>query len=343
MPQRVVSQLEEQSAEQPKTWFRALKRADTKKDEDAGVRDAIREYALQFFLGHGGQAAEWGEEQERSVREEMYERWKKSEWAQARARRREAKSNKSNKTWIGSSFDVGVFLGVDMLDNTLSVYTPTDAGMSSAIGSASRIRTLPSMSAGADTFVTAPLIRDATSSDYRVSQRTNIPRRFPRVPSSNLEIPDSAHSGTPLLQVPDPLANGPPAQGGAVRRPAGPSPFLPATTGRGAPSSCLLEVPHQHKGKGKAVHYTDYPPPEEHPAPPGEVLARRGTDVEGSSAGAAEHATADRTTQTNKDDIVMRGMTPLPASVRALTPFQTECSCRFRTQTPTHWELTSTS
>ena len=58
------------------------------------------------------------------------------------------------------------------------------------------------------------------------------------------------------------------------------------------------------------VHYSDVPTPYEEPAPPGEVLARTGSDMEDTSAGAAQHATQVLAAEPESGDVIMRGELP---------------------------------
>ena len=302
MPERVVSQLDSADNKQARGWRRLFSSRHANKDEDAGVRNAIREYALQFFLGQGGRTEDWGEDEERHVREEMYRRWKKTEWAQARARRREAKANKQ---WIGTSFDIGVFLGVDVFDATRTMQTPSQsqAGTASAVGSVSRV---PTAATGNETFVTAPsmilngnrVLNDTGS----ISQRMTVSRISLSLPSGNLCRPGSETSTTPLLENP------PAIRVYGATDPGNSRPALRAPTDSNQ-TSRFLDVPRSESGRGKSVHYSDVPTPFEDPASPGEVLARSGSRIEETtSAGAAQQAVAQLTAQPEGSDVIMRGV-----------------------------------
>jgi hypothetical protein len=299
MPEGVISQLECSKDEPAKGWGRFFFKSKANRDEDARVRDAIREYALQFFLGQGGRAEDWGEDEERHIREEMYQRWKKTEWAQAGARRRQAKTA---KRWIGTSFDVGVFLGVDVFDATRTTLTHplTEGGVSSAVDSASRVP--PSTAAtGMDTFVTAPSTQpDEVNEASSLSQRMTLSRISLPLPNGNIRRPDSATSTTPLLE------NLPRTREPGNVLPGDSTAAFSAPVGSRQASSRYLEVPGPSKSKGKMVHYSEIPTPAEDPAPPSEVLARTGSQVEDTSAGAAQQATAELNAELEED--VMRGV-----------------------------------
>lgn len=335
MPEKVASQLDGTTDGPATGWLRFFSRHRADKDEDAGVRDAIRDYALQFFIGHGGREEDWGENEELHVREEMYRRWKQTEWAKARARRREAGS--TNNQWIGTSFDVGVFLGVNMFDATRTVVSATESGMGPAVGSQTHVHPAPSTSVtGHDTFITASseLASDSVSHDglshRMVFSRTSFP-----FPNGNLHRPDSTNSATPLLEHPPPLEDTgrPPEPAGMVASKSTPgiSTAAVSTTTQG-----YLDVPRPHKGKGKTVHYHDVLTPQEEPAPPGEVLARTGSEMEDTSAGAAQHAAEVLTVEPEDMDTIIRGQLPSETKImkgRAHEyALQTECSSRFRSQ-----------
>lgn len=258
--------------------------------EEDGVRAAIHAHALQFFLGHGGRREDWGEDQERSVREEMYRRWSQSEWGQARARKREAKYD---RRWVGTSFDVGVFLGVDVLGNGRSPLV--HEGGASPEASTSRGAASGAVSTTAETFVTAP----------------TKPAESERQPYLTIHAngAESSSSITPLLplETPEIMLNG-----------------APLDTSSGAPTSMHalrgetsgLPLPSTSHGKALAVHYADEPP-----APPGEVLGRAPEEAEDTSAGAAWQATAENRVEWG--DVVMRGRFVLRTQVRVL-------NCSFR-------------
>lgn len=274
MPERVVTRLTEGPASANKS--RGLfSRSRGTTVEDAGVRDAIREHALQFFLGHGGRKEDWGETQERHVREEMYRHYRQSEWGRARERKRNAKYD---KTWVGTSFDVGVFLGVDVLGSGVGPVLPQSG---TEVGPSSTSQAVRSSTA-AETFVTAPSMPMQEGPSYlSVHGATG---------------PGSEGSTTPLLQegqLPQIRVNDATWSSSsldttsrrAVRSEEGVPPTGPVS-----------------KGKGKTVHYVD-----EEPAPPDEVLERRASEVQDTSAGAAWQATAEN--QVEWGDVIMRGTT----------------------------------
>ncbi|KAI0086533.1 hypothetical protein BDY19DRAFT_995822 [Irpex rosettiformis] len=320
MPERVVSQLEgPTSGLETKSFFSFLKRhrqADDTSDDNS-VRDAIRRHALQFFIGHGGKEEDFTEAEERHIREQMYTRWKQSEWGQAHTRRREARSGGGNlRNWVGNSFDVGVFLGVDIINKhpPSRVLDPTATN-----GTASRVP-MTRADTGADTFFTAPsrpMPPTETFSDLSASQLTDLSSSSSLSPKDiNAVRPISADSSTPLLSV----AQSKDKSISSIRKTCSELPYSPSAPSAGPSINYAstqgdrrevhyLTVPHDRKGKGKMVRYSpeileqtsreETATPE--PAPPEEVLARSGSAVEDTSAGAVQQAVTS-----SERDVIMR-------------------------------------
>lgn len=275
MPERVVQRMAEPVFSTRKRRVRFARSEDDDSDVDEGVRNAIREHALQFFLGHGGKREDWGESQERSVREEMYKRWKQSEWRQALSRNREVKRDKH---WVGTSFDVGVFLGVDTLVHGSA--TPRGATTTS-VTSTSRAATSGAVSEGGEAFVTVPSIpRESTY----LSARANA-----------AQGPGSDHSTTPLLYAERPEIR--------VNDQYWSETIEPEASHRALHSEEIeTSAPSaSSKSKRKSVHYADEPP-----VPPNEVLGRTDSEVQDTSAGAAWQSTVEN--QIQWGDVIMRGI-----------------------------------
>lgn len=261
---------------------------------EQGIRDAIREHAREFFLGHGGRTEDWHEDTERHVREEMWRLWRESQWGKLRAQRKEAAKSASMKRWVGSSFDIGVFLGVDLLGGASSI----SAAPSTVQAQVQPVT--PSTAAG-ESFFTArseveahatPSGHDQTAPPHPTHIGFSIASRHDD-PDSSVSSPVLEHAPTPaqsdtaLVSIPPPMQN---------------VPSVAQSNG------AALTKPHD-KGKRKTVHY-DIPEDDDSgelpPASPGEVLRRTGDEVQGTSAGAAQQAT--RENQVKWGDVIMRGM-----------------------------------
>ncbi|KAI8978669.1 Pleckstrin homology domain-containing protein [Trametes punicea] len=231
----------------------------------------------------------------------MRRRWRESDWGRARRTQRDTGSAPK---WVGNSFDVGVFLGVDILDEHIgqTAQAPQITNEASEVTAHSAPPDIsvagPSPSAAAETFVTARshLSTPAHEEPGQSMLSPNVSRDVDSV------RPASASSSTALL-APSTSEHGntvqPPAMGTQPSTrtippssTAGPNGHLPSP----APPETGSKI--KGKGTGMHVHY------EEPPAPPSEVLARRGSAVEATSAGAAEQATAEN--QVKWGDVIIR-------------------------------------
>ncbi|KAH9936321.1 Pleckstrin homology domain-containing protein [Fomitopsis serialis] len=219
----------------------------------------------------------------------MYRRWRQSEWGRALRQRKDASADRH---WVGTSFDVGVFLGVDTLDKTSRVGAESST---SIVAATSKHASAPA-STGTETFVTAPQSNtagngQALDSVSTPAQRSKLEQAShrPAVPSED-DRQSAADSSTALLSSTSP---GPSRSTNAhTEHPT--SPNVPGDIQQ------LPSMTDTHKGKGKMhVHYSD---PE--PAPPSEVLTRTGEAVENTSAGAAQQA--DPTTHVAWGDVILR-------------------------------------
>ncbi|KAH9922789.1 Pleckstrin homology domain-containing protein [Epithele typhae] len=203
----------------------------------------------------------------------MRKRWRESEWG--RIRKQQKQGTGTGQKWVGGSFDVGVFLGVDVLDQELPLppASPPDIVFREPSPSARPPISTQSPSAEAETFVTAP---------SRASTGPPIPHGRP--PEVHAGIVDSSpNSSTALL-----AASGAEAARDTHSEPG--SSFLePNTSGSGlgvddaSRRPPLDDARRSSKGKNKDVRFS-----QDIPAPPREVLARTGSAVKTTSAGAAE-------------------------------------------------------
>ncbi|KAG6830694.1 hypothetical protein H0H92_015170 [Tricholoma furcatifolium] len=270
MPERVISQKE--------------KSARGDRDE---ISEIIRRNAFSFFVRQGGRREDWGEDQERNVVEEMFQRWRSSEWGSIWRRRKEsanpASASITTGHWVGGSFEIGRFLGVSMLHDDQTSASGSNVQRPSTSQASQRPST------GNETFVTAPT-KLGLDTESGASRSSKSERRV----SPDIGATFHTSSSTSLLRtVPKPSrANG----NGAGARTTIAVPPRPALAQR-------LQGPLTHSddvlaagakangnGKGKAVHYSDSLP-DQGPAPPEEVLDRTDAeDLQDTSAGAAAAA-----------------------------------------------------
>ncbi|KNZ80953.1 Meiotically up-regulated gene 56 protein [Termitomyces sp. J132] len=140
MPEKVISHTEKQQTEQGVS--QPTSQGDERRDE---ISEIIKRNAFSFFIRQGGRPEDWGEDEEHNVVEEMFRRWRDSEWAHIWRRRREKEAVTQPSHWVGNSFEIGQFLGVNILkDNeaTRDIISMTNLPR-------------PSSSVGRATFVTA--------------------------------------------------------------------------------------------------------------------------------------------------------------------------------------------
>lgn len=313
MPEKALLQQVAETNQRKRSRLRLSRtRANTKQDEEI-VQEVVREHALDYFLGHGGNIEDWNEEEDERVRDLMLKRWKDSEWG--RARKAVQWDTAVAKKWIGASFDVGVFLGVNLLDETAS--RSFRASAANTITSSSRIRD-KGRSDASDTFVTArSALSDSSNQDGNsvppVSGRLGEPSGssaaqslLPEPAPSPNRYSYSAGSADSTTALLDPKVSHPSYGAGTTSQ----SNVLPKSTilrtpSRARDSNALGDAP-KPKGKAPRVHYADMQVPgDESPAPPIEVLARRGSDMPNTSAEAARHATAEN--EAPWGEAIMRG------------------------------------
>lgn len=264
----------------------------SQEDEDQCLHNIIKAHAYEFFKGHGGDDADWGEEEETNVREQMLQRWRQSEWGKLRSTKESGTKNR----WVGTSFDIGTFLGVNILDKAPLTTSPTSSRPASPTRSARVTSTETGKQPPAlETLITTPSHHSPRSPTRRNGLVSGTPSDSRNPPSNfTFATPSDEHSGTsarePLqgssrvmdrLQAPD-LASVSPSNG---------------TTDHSVTFS-------QRKGKKKQVRYEDNRH-EDEPTSPADVLARSGQEVAETSAGAVEAACAGTTSEEGGD--LMRG------------------------------------
>jgi hypothetical protein len=269
--------------------------------DDEHIRNVIQAHALKYYQRHyGGEDQDaWGQDTEESMQKEMRRRWKESEWGQVtRGRRR--KAGTQAKRWVGSSFTVGQLPGLDIAESSRSSPAlPTLTASASTSGTPVETATTVGAST-VDTFVTAPsVLTPDTSTDGLLAgpSAESVPAVAPSTTTTPLA---NARSSTPTLLRP--VISG-------LRSSLRPQLSESANT---AQSESQVATPKQ--GKGKTVRYAEPDPELEPPAPPREVLARTGSAVAETSAGAVEEAFADNDPKWG--EIVMQGRTLVQCSTR---------------------------
>ncbi|KAG6896455.1 hypothetical protein C0992_008178 [Termitomyces sp. T32_za158] len=267
MPEKVIKQAEQGVSQ-------SNSRGDEHQDE---ISEVIKRNAFSFFIRQGGRPEDWGEDEERNVVEEMFRRWRDSEWAHIWRRRRNKVAAQTSR-WVGNSFEVGQFLGINILKETEATRDIISMASSSVrkapLNSTRTSRDLPraSSSIGHATYVTAStsLYLDATSHEHGA------------LFDGGRSLYDDASSSTSLLRPSQDSFRGSKARTAETTRPSRVD--TPLTR---VQSDDAKPTVRNSKGKGKLVHYVE-PVREEEPALPQDVLGR--TDPEsliGTSAEAA--------------------------------------------------------
>lgn len=295
MPEKVISDTAEVQLGKKKKgrWFHS----NTEEEEEEVVSRTIKNHAFTFFLSEGGNIEDWGEEQERGITARLMQEWEGSDWGKILRRHKEAPPRRNSNRWVGSSFEVGSLLGVNLINQS---HRDSES------------------------------IRDAASSYKSTSPNSSPTRTRTRAqPTSPNNENDIA-----ILLFPPPGDNG--ADTGGIRLGEAPSPtsstvllrpgtskvrsevnIRPALRKPSAPRSDTLlddptfDIANGGKQKGKTVHYSDEPSARmepDPPAPPSEVLNRTGDAVHDTSAGASLPPTRD---ESQWGEVVLRGLRSL--------------------------------
>ena len=269
-------------------WFASGSRVSVtfQEDQDQGLRDVIKAHAYEFFKGHGGKDEDWGEEEEMSVREEMLRRWRQSEWGKLQS----AKESGTKNRWIGTSFDIGTFLGVNILDKALPTTSPASSPPASPIKSAHAI----SINTGKQPSVAEPPNKLSPRSQTRKNDLVSGTLSDSRNPSYfTLATSDEQPEATPRILL----------QGSSqvIDRLQAPD-LVSVLQSNGTADHSV--TPSQQKGK-KRVRYQD-DTRDDQPTSPSSVLARSGQAVAETSAGAVEAARVNVTLEEG-GGVIMRG------------------------------------
>ena len=83
--------------------------------DDDDMSHIVKKHAFDFFIHGGGNAEDWGEDEERNTTEEMLKRWRSSEWGKILWNRK--KESRQVSHWVGGSFEIGNFLGMNIIHN----------------------------------------------------------------------------------------------------------------------------------------------------------------------------------------------------------------------------------
>ncbi|THV05242.1 hypothetical protein K435DRAFT_745488 [Dendrothele bispora CBS 962.96] len=293
MPENVLSQ-RDASQTTKKRRFSAFSHSSHENEQASRI---IKNYALRYFLNEGGREENWGEQEERSTREEMLRRWQESEWGRILSLRGRdhANTKRSTTRWVGTSFEVGDIVGVNVFleaealkrisSQTSAValsspYLPLETTVEEVMNANTTINP-------AETFVTAPTEPPEGKNDPQPSQypaSTSDQRLLtvddaeagPSSPSSSTALLPRPPASVRVDSSPSEVQSEPP-----TRRPIIHIPSFPRSEG---------EVSKGKSKSKKAVHYdlspiNSSPVATPVPASPTEVLERTYSEIADTSAG----------------------------------------------------------
>jgi len=311
MPESVLTseKTSNRQAQRKRRWFTSSSSASvtSREDEDQCLRDVIGAHAFEFFKGHGGKDEDWGEEEEVSVREEMLRRWRESEWGKLYS----AKENGARNRWVGTSFDIGTFLGMNILDKAPLTTSPMHSPPASPTKSA-RVASIGTgkQSSAMETFVTAPNQLSLRSPTRKNGLVSGTPQDLENTSYFALTTPaDEQPEATPEVSL----------QGSSQVMDRLQAPDLVSVSQSNGTADHSF-TPSQHKGKKKQVRYQD-----DEPTSPSSVLARSGQAVAETSAGAVEIARAEVTPE--EGGVLMRGQHFYERAIRVLSITHPQIAC----------------
>ncbi|KAG8908406.1 hypothetical protein FRB99_006611 [Tulasnella sp. 403] len=261
---------------------------DTSSDSDSdGCNSEDNASLYNYFIESGGQKEDWDADALRRMKKELKRKWKESAWYNVWASNRHEKTRSTaNGKWVGTSFLVGDVLGCQTPAQTGSNISPPATheegqSISRQLSMASRHDTLPDRHTDSPAELTdndAPPFRFVTSSTSLLHTAA-----FHTRPEIS-ERPVSTAGGD--LFPASPLAR---TSTAFTARSDGHEPS--ATAGLRS----ALKSTSDRKGKRKSVNFGTFlgvesrnADGEDTVASPSEVLARTGTDIQGSSAEVTE-------------------------------------------------------
>ena len=348
LPERVLLDAQDhvlKPVKKRRTLFSFNRNQQSPSSNDEPVEELINQYAYAFHLKFGGSAEDWNEERENNVKDEMSRRWKESPWGRLWWGRKDGLTV-SHGRWVlpndAGSFQIGDFLGLNTYSELATrspQLTPSVAGGSPArAGPSTRHRAHrndPSTRTG-DTFVTA---HSHISPEPELAPMPSRSSLFPEASPNSGDDIHAATSTTSLLRV-----SGVNRPAGEFRIRTGPtdevSAVKPASRARAlasAKSDSTIDGSTDtsrtsDRRKGKAKKVVRLPRDPSPPAPPGAVLQRSGSEIQETSAAAAEDlqaatapSAASIDAQDEYDDAKMKGksiFSPLPSSLADVLSFE---------------------
>lgn len=284
----------------------------------SAVRDVLDRNAHAFFLRQGGKAEDWDDGTRNVVRDDLMKQWQECPWM--RSLRRTTHRATGVTHWVGTTFEVGSILGVNVLDShartvsppSESVVAPEAPQQESQVPYAS---TTALSSIGPRSYWTA---------------RSHLSPPSPQGSSSTASLPEQrggelsafssgsrllAMASAPSFPIEHVSQQGNDAPRSILKQPARTSSGWPGTkrrgvslVDRGAKRTVQLR-PKKSKTPLSGADSSGLPlegeQANEGPVSPSAVLARTGNEVNECSAGATAEGTPP---QEVPDDILFRGL-----------------------------------
>jgi len=322
LPETLIAQTEAQVKKK-----KTLPGSSENAPNDEGGEDVpgvVKNNAFNFFIRRGGRAEEWGENEERGVKEEMLRRWKDSEWAAvwSNRKRKDASSRGAGETshkWVGGSFEVGQFLGANILedldDHTEEILNGDDAEGTSPPRRVHRRSVSGSQVTphGPPPAGLASLTWDTTSSLHAAASSSRLKPDSETLETSSFDSSSQRHSGpvssdTYLLR-----STAEQARSNHLPESGAPSEPVPRLLSK-KPSipACGGSTQFDRKGKGKAVHYVETETNGPVLSPVSEVLEGNRGVLGNATAGASTipEPVQSPKCDDNLDDVIMKGSLP---------------------------------
>ncbi|KJA24061.1 hypothetical protein HYPSUDRAFT_136823 [Hypholoma sublateritium FD-334 SS-4] len=307
MPERVISHGESQTNQKKKLTFGSVfslsQEPASGGDKTEEVARLAKAHALRFFLHEGGDKADWDSLQEESTVEELMKRWKDSEWGRLWSRRYERRRgmqksegslNVGAPQWVGTSFEIGDLLGVNVLQDQGHIHARGAHSIPQKPRSHSGVR--PPMSAASSTGFRSFASRTEAGSSKVSHYESALDSPLY---SEGFRSEYVAEEPTPASSITGLLATAPSHQDQRSKSKSQPNLQLPRPPADIPRTQSDMPVEVNAKGKGKMVHYEIAPlrendPSSEsasHPTLPEQVLQRRKSSLDNTSFAATAAAT----------------------------------------------------
>lgn len=331
MPERVISHGESQTNQKKKltlgSVFSLTQEPASGSDKTEEVARLVKAHALRFFLHEGGDKADWDSLQEESTVEELMKRWKDSEWGrlwsgrhERRRGRREGSLNMGAPQWVGTSFEIGNFLGVNVLQDQGHIHARGAHSAPPKTHSYNGVARPPisAMSSMAHrSFVSHTEAGSSKASHYESALDSPLY-------SEGFRGEYSADEPTPASSITGLLATASSHQDQKSKSKSQPNLQLPRPPADVPRTQSDMPVEGNSKGKGKMVHYEIAPlgendpsssPSAGRPVLPERVLQRRNSTLANNTSSAAAAAATEPSTGQSPslpedmivNDIVLRG------------------------------------